>query len=184
MKSTSRSLIGAKSDNLRSGQFRQDVTIEYFLPDMSQLNAEVPFMLYPKSMPEIDTMNNGMPETTTPVIPVFLVLERDALIAEDIMGSLADMGPCRTIHVSDASEITPHLSAEPAVSAVFLEMRLTQVLELGLDRRLAEHGAHVILTIGEDDAAHAHALGWGMLVRPFTDEMLREALMGTIRRRR
>jgi len=141
-------------------------------------------MLYPGSMPEIDTMNNAMPETTNPVIPVFLVLERDALIAEDIMGSLADMGPCRTIHVSDASEITPHLSAEPSVSAVFLEMRLTQVLELGLDRRLAEHGAHVILTVGEDDAAHAHALGWGMLVRPFTDEMLRETLMGTIRQLR
>ncbi|WP_080457063.1 hypothetical protein [Roseovarius sp. A-2] len=134
-------------------------------------------------MPQIDTMNNAMPETTNSVIPVFLVLERDALIAEDIMGSLADMGPCRTIHVRDASEITPHLSAEPRVSAVFLEMPLTQVVVLGLDRRLAEHGAHVILTIGEDDAEHVQALGWGMLVRPFTDEMLREALMGTIKRR-
>lgn len=131
-------------------------------------------------MTEIDLMNNEMPETShaNPAVPVFLVMERDPLIADDIVGSLSDMGPCRTIHVSDSSGISPHLSAEAQVSAVFLEMRLAQVLELGLDRRLAEHGAQVILTIGEDDAERARALGWGMLVRPFTDEMIREALLG------
>ncbi|WP_454274750.1 hypothetical protein [Roseovarius sp. MBR-154] len=133
-------------------------------------------------MTDIDLMNKAMPESPNPAVPVFLVMERDALIAEDIIGSLADMGPCRTIHVSDATEITPLLSAEQRISAAFLEMRLEQVTALGLDRRLAEHGAHVILTIGEDDADHAQALGWGMLVRPFTDEMLREALMGMIGR--
>lgn len=129
-------------------------------------------------MTQFQQMNNAMPEPTDPAAPVFLVMERDALIAEDIMGSLADMGACRTIHVSDSSEIAPHLSAEPRVSAVFLEMRLAQVQEMGLDRRLAAHGARVILTVGEDDADDAKALGWGMLVRPFTDDMVRDALTG------
>lgn len=135
-------------------------------------------------MTEIELTNNAMPEPPKTAPPVYLVMERDMLIAEDIMGSLAEMGSCRTIHVSDSSEIDPSLSAEPSVSAVFLEMRLSQVLEMGLDRRLAEHGVRIILTVGEDDADDAKALGWGMLVRPFTDEMVREALTGIAGQRR
>jgi len=111
-----------------------------------------------------------------PAQPVFLVFERDALIAEDIIGSLRDLGPCETIHVSDAEEVPRHLDIDRRISAAFLEMRYEQVIDLGLDRRLADHGARIILTIGEDDQKDATARGWGMLVRPFTDQMIRDAL--------
>lgn len=108
--------------------------------------------------------------------PVFLVLERDALIAEDIAGSLHAIGPCRTIRVATPAEISPHLGAGERISAAFLEMRLAEMEASGLHRRLAARGARIILTIGEDDAAQVRARGWGMLVRPFTDAMIREVL--------
>lgn len=111
-----------------------------------------------------------------PAEPVFLVFERDALIAEDIIGSLRDLGPCETIHVNDPDDVPRQLSADRRISAAFLEMRYDQVVELGLDRRLADQGAHIILTIGEDDETDAKARGWGMLVRPFTDQMIRDVL--------
>lgn len=110
--------------------------------------------------------------------PVFLVLERDSLIAEDIAGSLKVLGPCETIHVNDAKDLARHLNTDIRVSAAFLEMRYAEVVETGLDHRLAEHGARIVLTIGEDDAQNAIARGWSMLVRPFTDEMIRDALLG------
>jgi hypothetical protein len=37
-------------------------------------------------MTDIDLMNKAMPESPNPAVPVFLVMERDALIAEDIIG--------------------------------------------------------------------------------------------------
>ncbi|WP_306151770.1 hypothetical protein [Roseovarius sp. MMSF_3281] len=111
--------------------------------------------------------------------PVFLVLERDILIAEDIVASLKDIGPCQTVHVSDPQALIEHLSDYTRISAAFLEMRFDQMVELGLDRRLADMGARVVLTIGEDDESLALAHGWSMLVRPFTDEMIRATLANT-----
>lgn len=118
--------------------------------------------------------NQNMPQAQ----PVFLVLERDTLIAEDIVASLKDMGPCKTVHVSDPEALAERLDDHIHIAAAFLEMRLEQIVELGLDRRLADTGARVVLTIGEDDESVALARGWSMLIRPFTDEMIRAALAG------
>lgn len=113
-----------------------------------------------------------------PDTPVFLVLERDPLIAEDIVGSLKDIGPCETIRVSEVGELAQRLNTDRRISAAFLEMRYAQVVESGLDRHLADHGSRIILTIGEDDQQEALARGWGMLLRPFTDQMIRDAVVG------
>ena len=139
------------------------------------LSCNKPVMLENEPMSrEVRTSNSK----SDPNTPVFLVLERDTLIADDIAGSLKDLGPCETIHISDAADLPRHLNTDTRVSAVFLELRAAQVLEMGLDRRLAEHGARIILTVGEDDAQTASARGWSMLVRPFTDQMIRESLLG------
>ena len=128
---------------------------------------------------EKDPMNDQATiptETSTAVTPVFLVLEKDMLIAEDIIATLKAMGPCRTIHVSSPDEIGAHLSVEARLTAALLEMQYAHVLEAGLDTHLAERGARIILTIGEDDMLHATERGWGMLVRPFTDQTIRDVL--------
>ncbi len=106
--------------------------------------------------------------------PVFLVLERDPLIAEDIKGALQVILPCHVLHAGDASEIASMLSRESRISAAFLNMPFAEVVESGLDKILDKHSARIILTDGEDDQARALARGWALLVRPFTEEMIRD----------
>lgn len=109
--------------------------------------------------------------------PVFLVLERDPLIADDITGSLMAIGPCRVIHASDAGSILTMLRDERGISAAFLDISFARVVGDGLDQKLNAHGARIILTVGEDDQAQALARGWAMLVRPFTDDMIRDVVV-------
>lgn len=65
---------------------------------------------------------------------------------------------------------------EAHVLAAFLEMHLSKVLESGLDGLLAQRGAGIVLTVGEDDEQQAQERGWEMLVRPFSDQMIGHAL--------
>lgn len=109
--------------------------------------------------------------------PVFLVLERDPLIAEDMVDSLQEILPCRVLHANDESEIRCMLRGEDMISAAFLNLPFAQVVEMGLDEMLNAHGARIILTVGEDDQAEAVARGWGMLVRPFTQDMIRDLVV-------
>lgn len=110
--------------------------------------------------------------------PVFLVLEQDNLIADDIAGSLKSLCDCRVIHVRRPADILSSLIHEARVFAAILEMRVAQVFESGLDRSLTERGAGIILTVGEEDEDQARAQGWGMLVRPFSEQMIRDAVCG------
>ncbi|WP_323766137.1 hypothetical protein [Marinovum sp.] len=113
--------------------------------------------------------------------PVILVLERDPLIAEDIVGSIGAVCECRVVHASHLSDFLAKLVHEAHVVAAFLEMRLSKVLESGLDGILAQRGAGIVLTVGEDDEQQAQERGWGMLVRPFSDQMIGNALFSVAR---
>lgn len=108
--------------------------------------------------------------------PVYLVLERNALIAEDIAGSLRAAGPCAIIRVASTGEIAERLSADTRIEAAFLELNYAQVVETGLADTLMRSGTQIILTAGEDDQDRVHSVGWNMLLRPFTDEMIRHAI--------
>lgn len=110
-------------------------------------------------------------------LPVFLVLDSNALIAEDIAGSLTAIGPCRTIHITRASQAEARLAGERGVSAAFLEMPYADLRGTGLERDLTACGARIILTMDEDDEPLARSAGWGMLVRPFTEQMIRDVLL-------
>lgn len=113
--------------------------------------------------------------STTPE-PVYLVLERDIIVADDIAASLRVMGPCRIIHVTDPAEIAGHLDSVSRIHAAFLEMSFAEVVDSGLDLRLSRNDTGIVLTVGEDDAESARGRGWGMLVRPFTDRMIRDSI--------
>lgn len=123
---------------------------------------------------DLQTMPGG---AMTPDAPVYLVLEANRLIAGDIAGSLRAAGPCEVRHLSCPGVLRGALRREP-VAAVFLEMPYAQLVAAGLDRALADHGARIVLTVGEADEDAVRARGWGMLVRPFTDSMIRRELQG------
>jgi hypothetical protein len=108
--------------------------------------------------------------------PVYLVLERNSLIAEDIAGSLRAAGPCEIIRIASTEEMSTRLAAHENISAAFLEMNYAQVVETGLAETLRTCGTQIVLTAGEDDEERVRSLGWNMLIRPFTDEMIRHAI--------
>lgn len=116
---------------------------------------------------------DGTPAAAT---PVFLVLERDALIATDIAGALAMQGPCEVVQVTHPAEIPARLNGIAHVSAALVEMRYAEFLESGLPELLGSLGARIILTAGEVDREKIAERGWFLLVRPFTDTMLRRTL--------
>ena len=94
-------------------------------------------------------------------------------------GSLKSITPCRVIHVNEAGKIDAVLRGEDRISAAFLDICFDKVVEKGLDRTLCDHGARIISTVGEYEQAQALARGWGMLIRPFTDDMIRNVVQPT-----
>jgi len=120
-------------------------------------------------------------ETTPPEPPVYIVMDSNILIAEDLCGSLQAAGPCRVLNVPHPDELIRALDGEARISAAFLEMRYDQVLEAELDRALALRGARIVLTMGEDDEIKVVKQGWAMLVRPFTDDMVRGVLQPLVK---
>lgn len=108
--------------------------------------------------------------------PVYLVLERDPFVAEDIAASIQALGPCRVIRVRSEAGIRDILEEEDDVRAAFLDVKYAQVRKAKLDELLKRHGAQIILTVGEDDEDQATDLGWGMLIRPFTERMIQQAV--------
>lgn len=146
---------------------------------MSQFNATVGDLYHKPTMTNrevLERLTDGAAKSGRPPDPVFLVLERDPLIAEDIMGSLRAIGPCRVVRASDASGVDGLLRHEGRISAAFLDVRFAKVVEKQIDARLKAHGARIILTVGEDDQAQALSRGWGMLIRPFTEKMIRDVV--------
>jgi hypothetical protein len=115
-------------------------------------------------------------ERTPPEPPVYIVMDSNLLIAEDLCGSLQAAGPCRVINVPHPDELIRVLEGEARVSAAFLEMRYDQVMKAGLDSALGLRGACIVLTMGEEDEIKVAKQGWAMLVRPFTEEMVRGLL--------
>ena len=108
--------------------------------------------------------------------PVYLVLERDALISADLAASLHALGPCRVINVTNPDCIGRALEGEERLDAAFLEMTYASFVERGLEDKLSAYGARAIFTVGEDDELAVRAKGWGMLVRPFNEQMIWDSL--------
>lgn len=115
-------------------------------------------------------------ERTPPEPPVYIVMDSNLLIAEDLCGSLQATGPCRVISVSHPDELIRVLGDELRVSAAFLEMRYDQVIASELDGALGQRGARIVLTMGEEDEIRVAKQGWAMLIRPFTEDMVRGVL--------
>lgn len=116
-------------------------------------------------------------QISSDTLPLYLVLEHNPIIADDLIGALESAGPCKIVHVARPDDLAPALDGvEGLWAAAFLEMRLADLSALGLDRRLGALGARIVLTIGEDDEEAVKARGYSLVVRPFSDEMI----MGTL----
>lgn len=125
-------------------------------------------------------------ETHPPPGDVFLVFERDPLIATDLEQALRGIGQCWVVAVRDPDHLRDALDGLPFLSAAFLEMDVGAFLASWLEEAMAARGGVPIFTRGEDDSEHGEhirARGSGLLRRPFTEDMVLEALAPLMQRR-
>lgn len=107
--------------------------------------------------------------------PTYLVLERNALISADLIQALDSRGPCRVMHFTAPEEVAPGLNGIGSVQAAFLEMRFDEAKDSTLAAELARYGARLVLTLREDVERVVNE-GWQLLLRPFTEQMVHDAL--------
>ncbi len=110
--------------------------------------------------------------------PTYVVLERDALISADLIQAIESLGPCRVMHFSSVDEMASGLEGVGSVNAAFLELRLDEALASGLATNLGKLGARLVLTLGED-VERVMSAGCRLLLRPFTERMVLDALTET-----
>lgn len=153
-----------------------------FIPvHMSQFNARGGVMLDGGFKNGQNPMDSSLkpPETSATNMndqPVFLLLEKNPIIAADMIGTLEACCDCHVVHVAMADEIDNALAQTPAVAAAFLEMNFRDLEASDLPMALNQSGARIVLTQGEAHEAEVQRRGWHMLVRPFSDEMVRDML--------
>lgn len=116
------------------------------------------------------------PSVETPGHPVFLLLESNPIIASDIVNILELSCECHVIHVSDPSDVLDALLNTPKLTAAFLEMSAADLEGSKISELLRRQKAQIVLTHGEEHRAAAQKQGWHMLIRPFTEQMVRDVL--------
>lgn len=109
--------------------------------------------------------------------PTILLLESNPIIATDMIGALEAAGPCHIIHLIHSDAIIETLARVSQVDVAFLEMIAPDLAGSEYEAALSKSGAQIVLTQGEAYRDDATARGWHMVVRPFTDEMLRDLLV-------
>ncbi|WP_299845938.1 hypothetical protein [uncultured Roseovarius sp.] len=108
--------------------------------------------------------------------PTFLLLEKNPIIAADMIDTLETCCRCYVIHATSPGEVLEKLSQTPTLAVAFLEMSFPDLDGTELHVALKHSGARIVLTQGETHEAEVQQRGWHMLVRPFSDEMVRSVL--------
>lgn len=108
--------------------------------------------------------------------PAYLVLEQNPIIADDIIGAIKASGPCDVMHVSRPEVLSASLAGRRRLTAAFLEMKPSDLILSGLDKELQDQGAHIVLTVGEEEESNARERGFSVLRRPFSEQMLQTVL--------
>ena len=107
---------------------------------------------------------------------VFLLLESNPIIATDMKGILELSCNCRVVHVSDVDTLMETMPHIPKLTAAFLEIGVAELSGSSIEDALKLHQACIVLTQGESLQQEAQERGWFMLVRPFTEQMVKEVL--------
>ena len=108
--------------------------------------------------------------------PVFLLLESNPIIATDMVGILELSCDCRVVHVPNTDALLEALLDIPKLTAAFLEIGVAELSGSEIESALKHHRAAIVLTQGESLLSEAQERGWYMLVRPFTEQMVKDIL--------
>ncbi len=104
---------------------------------------------------------------TTP--PVFLIIEANLIIAEDILEAIKEYAATAVVHIWKEVEATADSFAGLSnLRAIFLSLRTRSVVSLGLDQIIAQHHPAIIVLSGRDRDKNLVDADWLFLDRPFT----------------
>ncbi len=109
-------------------------------------------------------------------VRVFVVFDTNLIIAADLCDALELTGPCRIVRVATVGDLTAALVDVPEVFAAFIEVGLDDLAPSGLDVLLRDRNAHIVLTIGETDAARGTTDDVSFLMRPFSEQMIHQSV--------
>lgn len=109
--------------------------------------------------------------------PVYLVMEPQALVAEDLAGAIAEVDPqAIVLRAGSADEAVRALAPHGAIAVAILHCGPDGIAATPLGQALAARGAALVFT---GDAAEAAASeGVRILLRPFSDEAVAVLLAG------
>ncbi|MFD3190411.1 hypothetical protein ACFMPD_09075 [Sedimentitalea sp. HM32M-2] len=98
------------------------------------------------------------------------------IIASDMVAVLEAAEACHIIHLTAPDQVIDALARTPRLTAAILELNPSDLVGSDIETALNHHGARVVLTKGDSTDPEVEERGWMMLLRPFTDHMLRELL--------
>lgn len=117
----------------------------------------------------------------------FVIIEKDAFIAQDMRMGLDEAAPgCETIVVRNPAQIEGALAPLPASARelVFITANRIQVIEeTGLDKLAEKMSGRLVLREGADSNEAVHRRGWLTLGNPFTAEALARMVAALTRHR-
>ena len=127
-------------------------------------------------MPEL---RDSKPPAQAPEKPgrTFLVLEKNPIIAADLIGTLEAASQCDVIHIEDPAQAADALVGVTTIFAAFVEMKPEIFSSSELHPLLETRGAHLIFTMGETIMMGKAPAGATLLLRPFTEQMIVQAVL-------
>ena len=108
----------------------------------------------------------------------YLIVLRHVVVAQDIALTIADMDPqARVVTAASEAEALSMLGGVDRLAVAFVGQSPRAYESSALARAVAERGGRVVL-LGEDAEAEGAALGYAVLVRPFSTGTILRHLVG------
>ncbi len=108
---------------------------------------------------------------------IFVVIEDNVIIAEDIAEAIREYAASAVVHVWKRTEAQlDRLTELPGLCAAFVSMTAAEFARTGLHQMITARGGAIVVLDSDDPAAIAEASGWIYLEHPFTTGQIHWAL--------
>jgi hypothetical protein len=108
----------------------------------------------------------------------YLIVLRHVVVAQDIAMTITDMDPeARIVTAASEAEALPRLAGVEHLAVAFVGQAPRAYQDSALARAVLARGGRVVL-MGEEAEAEGAALGYAVLVRPFSTEGILQHLAG------
>lgn len=109
--------------------------------------------------------------------PLYLVLEPDVIVGDDLRETVCLHDPSAEVHLArDIDAAYDALDALPPLRAAVLNASIADLTQSGLASRISSAGGTVVVLNGTERPEDKDATGWTFVQRPFSSEAVIEAL--------